>query len=394
MSERRELHSLVVFHLAGIGGPQRSLGGAAAWLSERGSVEFIFPDRGPAAARYAEFGHVTVAVYHALAYARGLRARLRVLRRLVLEVRMFRRELRRRRPDLVVAVTTVLPAVLIAARLEKIPSVVYAAELYEQRWKGAPPLRLWGALLARATAALSDGVVSCSAAVARQFPARPSRPHAVAYPPIGREYAEGDRARGRARYGLAEEDFCLVVVGNLGRGRGQDVAIRALPLIRRHHPSARLLIVGAAHPRPADLAYAAELRALADSTGEAGSVVFAGPTDAMPDVYAAADVVVNPARIEESFGRVGPEALIAGRPVVASRVGAIPEAIRDGLDGLLVAPDDPAALARAACRLAADRALVAELVANGREAVRERFGPEQDVAAWAGVLEAVLSRRR
>jgi glycosyltransferase involved in cell wall biosynthesis len=392
-SPRRGVRALTVFHLGGVGGPQRSLTGAMAWLRERGSVAFIFPEDGAAAADYRQLGDVTVADYTALTYARGARALFREARRLRADVRFFRSELERRRPDLVIAVTTVLPALLIAARRERIPAVVYAAEVYGQRWKRSPLLRLWGALLAGITVFLSDAVVSCSIAVARQFPSWTGKPHTIAYPPIGIHYSEGIRARGRARYGLADDDFCMAVVGNLSRGRGQDVAIRALELIRRRLPSARLLTVGAAPRRPADLEFAAGLPQLARSLGVAEAVILAGETDDVADVYAAADVVVNPARFEEPFGRVAAEALVAGKPVVASRVGGIPEVIRDGVDGLLVPSEDPVALADAVCRVAADRSLAERLVASGREAVFHRFGPEQDLAAWTTVLTPALRRR-
>jgi glycosyltransferase involved in cell wall biosynthesis len=314
------------------------------------------------------------------------------------DVRLFRRELRRRRPDIVVAVTTVLPALLVAARLERVPAVVYAAELYGQEWKAAPLLRIWGGLLARTTAALSRGVVGCSQAVAAQFPAARGTPVEVAYPPIAREYAEGDRERGRARFGVEDAQPCLAVVGSITRARGQDVAVRALVRVRERHPAARLLVVGAPHPRPVDIAFAEELHALAAQLGVAEAVSFAGPVTsghgvrAMADVYAAADIVINPARFAEPFGRVAPEALVAGRPVVATRVGAIPEAIRDGVDGLLVPRDDPDALTKAVLRLLDEPELAARLVASGRERVLERFGAEQDRAAWARVLEAALPR--
>jgi glycosyltransferase involved in cell wall biosynthesis len=395
MSERG-LRSLVVFHIGGVGGPQRSLGGALSWLRARGPVEFMVPERGPTEEEFRALGPVTVAPYTALVYARGLGAGAALVRQQARDLQLFRRELRRRRPDVVVAVTTVLPALLVAARLERVPAVVYAAELYGQEWKAAPLLRAWGWLLARTSAALSRGVVGCSQAVAAQFPAGRGTPVEVAYPPVSPEYADGDRERGRARFGVEDAHPCLAVVGSITRARGQDVALRALAQIRERHPRARLLVVGAPHPRAVDIAFAEELRALAAELGVAGAVTFATPTTsgvgvgAMADIYAAADIVINPARFAEPFGRVAPEALVAGRPVVATRVGAIPEAIRDGVDGLLVAPDGPDALAAATLRLVEDRELAARLVANGRERVLERFGAEQDRAVWARVLEAAL----
>jgi glycosyltransferase involved in cell wall biosynthesis len=360
------------------------------WLERCGSVELIVPEWGWVAEEYEALGPVAVAPYAALTYARGVREGVRVAHRLTREVRTFRTELRRRRPDLVVVVTTALPAVLMAARLERIPAVVYAAEIYRQEWKDAPALRAWGALLAEVTAGMASGLVCCSEMVARQFRARPGKPVVVAYPPIGTGYAYGDRERGRARYGIEAADPCLAVIGALSRGRGQDVALRALPLVRRRLPSARLLLVGAPHPRPADVAFTEELRGLARDLDVVDATIFAGTTHGMADVYAAADVVLNPARFAEPFGRVAPEALVAARPVVATRVGALEEVIRDGVDGLLVAPDDPEALATATVRLCEEPVLRHALVSSGRQRVLARFGRERNLAAWKGALESVL----
>jgi glycosyltransferase involved in cell wall biosynthesis len=396
MGRVKALRSVAVFHIGGVSGPQRSLGQTARWLKDRGSVEFIVPEPGPTADEYSRFGPVEVHDYAALTYPRGPGSLGKAVMRLARETRMFRREWRRRRPDAVLVVTTVVPTALLAARLERIPTVVYASEIYEQ-WKRAPRLRVWGALLIRGTSALSDGVVCCSAAVASQFPADGHKPLSIAYPPVGPEHADGDRARGRARFALADEDTCLTVVGSISRGRGQDVALRALARVRRRFPAARLLVVGSPHPRRVDLEFAEELRALAGQLGVSDGVTFAGTvatTDgAMADVYAASDVVINPARSAEAFGRVIPEALMAGRPVVASRIGGIPEVIRDGVDGLLVPPDAADALAAGIVRVLEDPALADAMVESGQRRVRDKFGHDQDREAWTQVFEAVVSGR-
>ena len=154
---------------------------------------------------------------------------------------------------------------------------------------------------------LASGVVCCSELVARQFP-RPSGGTAVRWHtrPWAAEYEGGNRDGARALYGIEGASPCIAVIGSISRGRGQDVALRALPRIRERFPDARLLIVGAPHPRPVDLAYADELRRSRAGLRLEDAVVFAGTTDAMADVYAAADVVVNPAGFAEPFGRVAP----------------------------------------------------------------------------------------
>jgi glycosyltransferase involved in cell wall biosynthesis len=382
------LRGVIVFHLGGVSGPSRSLTGLAAWLAERGELGVLVPEGGEASATYARHGDVAVVPYETLTHARGPRALLRAARAFRRDVATFRRELRRRRAELVVVVTTALPAALAAARLERVPAVVYAAEVLDQRWKRTAARHLWARLLASATVALADGVVCCSQLVARQFP-RARTPLAVAYPPILPEHARGDRRRGRERWGVGAGDPLLVVVGNLSRGRGQDVAIRALPGILREAPRARLLLVGRPHPRPVDVAYAAELECLADAIGVGGAVRFAGEVRDIADVLAAADVVVNPARADESFGRVAAEALAARRPVVSSDVGAVREVIRDGVDGLLVPRDRPDAIADAVVRLLSEPAEARRLAEAGAARVASEFGPGQDLAAWRRIVCAV-----
>jgi glycosyltransferase involved in cell wall biosynthesis len=83
---------------------------------------------------------------------------------------------------------------------------------------------------------------------------------------------------------------------------------------------------------------------------------------------------------------------MAGTPVVATRVGGVPEVLRDGVDALLVPPDDAEALAAAVLRLLRDDALRESLVASGRQRVLERFGAEQALGAWKSVVEPVVNQ--
>jgi len=178
-------------------------------------------------------------------------------------------------------------------------------------------------------------------------------------------------------------------VGNVTYGRGQDLIVRALPLIRQRLPDVHCIVAGQAHPNPADLAYRRDLETLAAQLGVEDRVAFVGFVDRVADLYAAADIVVNPVRFNEPFGRVAVEAMSAGRPVIAARVGAIPEIMRDGRDALLVDPDDEQALAAAVVRLWSDRKLREQQVDAGKRLVVSKFDERAAVEAFAAIVDEV-----
>jgi glycosyltransferase involved in cell wall biosynthesis len=159
---------------------------------------------------------------------------------------------------------------------------------------------------------------------------------------------------------LPEGARVLVAVCRLEPQKGLDVAVRALPEIRRRHRDAVLVVLGEGPQRK-------ELERLA---GELDGPVFL--PGRVPDVTAwlrRADLLVHPARWE-GFGLAVLEAMLTSLPVVATRVSSIPEIVVDGETGLLVAADDADALAGAVCRVLDDPA---DLGARGYERARAEF---------------------
>jgi glycosyltransferase involved in cell wall biosynthesis len=167
----------------------------------------------------------------------------------------------------------------------------------------------------------------------------------------------------------------LLAVCRLEPQKGVDVAIRAL----RDVPGAHLVVLGEGPQR-------AELERLARELDV--PVYLPGR---VPDVTAwmrRADVLVHPARWE-GFGLALLEAMLASRPVVATRVSSIPEIVVDGETGLLVPPDDPAALASALNRVLADPAGYGE---RGQERARTEFNVARMADRTVGVYETALQR--
>jgi glycosyltransferase involved in cell wall biosynthesis len=133
-------------------------------------------------------------------------------------------------------------------------------------------------------------------------------------------------------------------VGRISPEKGVDVALRALARLRDEGLGADFEIAGAGED-----GHLRELEALAASLGIAAQVTFLGPldTDALKDFYARVHALVVPSVWEEPAGLVLVEGALAGVPLVASRVGGIPEIVRDPDEALLVPPNDAGALSSA-----------------------------------------------
>lgn len=175
----------------------------------------------------------------------------------------------------------------------------------------------------------------------------------------------------------------ILCAGRLVRDKGVDVAVDALATVVETLPATRLTVVGDGPEREALAAQASGL-GLGDRVRFTGIV---GP-QAMPGLIGDCHVVAVPSRWREAFGLVALEAAQAGRPVVASAVGGLPEVVAAGVTGLLVARDDPAALAAALVELLSDRERAVRMGRAGRARAVERFSLD----AHADAFDALYRR--
>ncbi len=149
-----------------------------------------------------------------------------------------------------------------------------------------------------------------------------------------------ERTAARLALGLPEEPFVVTYFGRLDREKGVDVLLRAWRHLNLGPDKARLLVVGSSTVFDAPEAYPNELRELADD-----SVHFLPARRDVVTPLHAADVVVVPSLFDEPFGRVIIEALSTGRPVLASRVGGVPEILAGPLERFLFERGDVPGLA-------------------------------------------------
>ncbi len=180
------------------------------------------------------------------------------------------------------------------------------------------------------------------------------------------------------------EPGLILTVGRLIARKGQAYLVEAMPLLLQRHPEARLVIVGEGHERP-------QMEELVHRHGLAGRVTLAGRvSDAeLQRYYARCDIFVLPAIVDdagdtEMLGMVSLEAMVYGKPVVATDVGGIPDIVRHGETGLLVPQRDAAALAAAIGQLLDDPALSRRLGQAGHAFARDRF-------AWPAVVAETLA---
>jgi glycosyltransferase involved in cell wall biosynthesis len=186
--------------------------------------------------------------------------------------------------------------------------------------------------------------------------------------------------RGEGVYG---DEPVLLVLASLVRRKGIDVLLEALALLREDGFAPDVWIAGEGGELPA-------LDAQARRLGLREHVHFLKNRSDIGDLLAGCDVLVLPSR-QEGLGVAALEAMAAGRPVVASRVGGLATAVVDERTGLLVPAEDPDALRHALARLLREPALAARLGAAGPERIADGYLPEQMVAAYAALYERVLA---
>lgn len=166
----------------------------------------------------------------------------------------------------------------------------------------------------------------------------------------------------------------VLYVGRLERVKGAMVIAQAIPEVIAQASPIKFVFVGEDLRTPRGTSQRAEIEQSLDKANALKQVQFVGDVDQreLLDWYARADICVVPSLLYESFSYTCAQSLAAGKPVVASRWGGIPETVDDGLNGILVEPGNATKLADAIVRLAHDPALRAELGRAGRaKAVRE-----------------------
>lgn len=193
------------------------------------------------------------------------------------------------------------------------------------------------------------------------------------------------RAAGRAALGIAPDAPVCGIVAALRPEKNHRLFLQTAALVRKQLPLARFVIVGDGAERP-QLERAAQEPALGDS------VLFLGTRSDIPEQLATWDLFALTSHMEANPVSIL-EALACGVPVVAPRVGSIPETVREGETGFLAAPGDAEALARHWIAVLSDPELGARLGRQGREHVVAHGSLESMVTGYETLLESIYRRK-
>jgi glycosyltransferase involved in cell wall biosynthesis len=185
----------------------------------------------------------------------------------------------------------------------------------------------------------------------------------------------GDGSRFRREHGIPASRAIVLQICWMIPEKGVEDVVDAAPLVLERNANVQFVLAGEGASRR-------EYMARADAAGMADHFTWTGLIDdpLASGIYSAADVVCQLSRWQEAFGWMNVEAMAAGKPVVATRVGGIPEIIEDGVSGFLVNRRQPAEAADRILRLLHDPELRHKMGACGRHTVETRFDLRSNVA--------------
>lgn len=184
---------------------------------------------------------------------------------------------------------------------------------------------------------------------------------------------------------ITDNSPIIVCVGILEPSKGTEVVIKAMSLVLEKHPNANLIIVGDGILRD-------YLEKLSKTLGINDKVQFLGYRNDVPDLLNAADIVVNPSKME-GFGRVNTEAMILKKPLVCSDTPTFREIVENGVTGFLAKTDDPVDFALAINTLLYSPTKRILMGNAGWERVNRKFNIEEFIKKTYELFDCLLTKK-
>lgn len=386
------MNLLYVVHYPVFGGPHNRAVRLHSPLAERRwQTIVLLPDEpGNAAERLQQSGVEVVKVpLHRLREKADPRLHFRLALSFPREIARIRRLLRERHIDVVLVNGLVNPHAAIAARLEKVPVVWQILDTRTPKTLR----RVMMPLVAR----LSHVVMTTGMEVARVHPGAIALSDRLIpfFPPVDTDLflpSDERRVTAREELGLTPDDLVIGNVSNVNPQKGHRTFIRAAAALRQMYPDLRFVILGATYSNHA--AYAEALWREAASLGLSfdDNLIVRDPGSRVAALAPAFDVFwLTSEPRSEGIPTVVEEAMALALPVVTVDVGAVREAVEDGVTGYIVPPLDPQAIADTTILLLRDFELRARMGAEGRRRAVERFDVEVCADAHIRAFETAIA---
>jgi len=204
-----------------------------------------------------------------------------------------------------------------------------------------------------------------------------------------------EQAVGQVKVRDTGDDVVVLHVGRLDRGKGIEVLANAIPLVLKEFASARFIFIGDDRADGQESTWRSRLEKKFRTDGVNERVMLLGSLgqQEMMAWYGRADIAVVPSLIYESFSYTCAQAAAAGLPVVASRIGGIPETIDDGVAGIIAEPGNVEELAKGLLELSRDKVKRLQMGVVGNEKARRKFDSRQVAQRMVALYERTVASR-
>ena len=278
----------------------------------------------------------------------------------------------------------------LAAKISRVPIIVHTIHGFAFHEYERPPRRILFILLERFAARFSDRLITVSEPLKewglRLNIGKPNK-YVTIYDGIEVEKFKVNINIDEKKRELEIKpgEKVIGVVAKLWEGKGHETILEAAPLVIKEIPAVKFLFVGEGYLRN-------RLETRVRESSLSDHVIFAGFRADIPEITTTFDIALL-ISLFEGMGRVLLEAMVLGKPVIATKVGGIVDVVRDGETGILIPPRDSGALAKAIITILKDERLARRMGEAGKRRIDERFTAQTMVEKISQVYEELIEKK-
>jgi glycosyltransferase involved in cell wall biosynthesis len=183
------------------------------------------------------------------------------------------------------------------------------------------------------------------------------------------KYSSADGKKVRAELGFGPDDIVLGTAAALRSWKGHEFLIKAMPMLLKDYPQIKMVFAGEGRRRR-------RMKVWIDELGISKNVFLLGHREDVADVISSFDISLLASYASEGIPQFVLQSMAAGKPVIGTTIGGIPEVVRDGVNGLIVPPMDPEAIAAAVKKIISTNGMKEKMGEAGRTMAQEKHSTE------------------